>query len=136
MWPNNALQRRPRSAVLINIGISHAAPLNAGVGRRFAMPAERNCHASRIHLKREMPPSLRAVISARRDSEVPSWRNTAARQQACVAVSSHRRVNVAMGDSSTASRLCKVRKRRPTTACTGARAASGSSFTNATARAR
>ncbi len=28
---NNPLQRRPRSVVLINIGVPHAAPLNAGV---------------------------------------------------------------------------------------------------------
>jgi hypothetical protein len=28
---NHALQRRPRSEFLINIGVSHAAPLNAGV---------------------------------------------------------------------------------------------------------
>jgi len=97
-----------------------AAPLMSSVRRRLAMPAERNRHASRSGLKGEMPPFLRTVIAARRDSEVPLWRNAAARQQACVAVSSHRSVKVALGDGSTASRLSKVLERRPTTACTGA----------------
>src|SRR5205085_1555459 len=34
--PNKALQRRPRSTVLISIGISHAAPLNGSVRRLMA----------------------------------------------------------------------------------------------------
>jgi hypothetical protein len=45
--PNKALQRRPRSEILINFGMPRAAPLNAGVrlSKAETMREEWNCIA-------------------------------------------------------------------------------------------